>query len=337
MNQQEDRDDFQETTPIGTVYVDGAAVENGEVDLNTAVTHLKGIESTLKYYLGKDNPDLVGRKYSIDARVRSGSLVTDIVGIAFATGVSVGLSSYAKTAGEQLAKNDVGSKTSADLVKNAMSNAKSTIKIAKHFGFMLAGKNFKHNEAEAISAEEIVLKNASGETITVTKEELERYRNTPKNQLRDMMSILTRGTALYFNDKPIGGKDAIPPDAEVVSFKEKKVFDDRDEKYEEKIIFPELTQDMRVTLEGELTRANGRSNTLGISYENRILTCIPTDTATIKELRTMLMDKVRIDAIVERRSTVKDAVGQLKKPKLRIIYAERIEDGEDQTSLFDNQ
>ncbi len=338
MDKQDSKNTEDEVRPVGTVYITGDSVENGEVDLGKTIKYLRGFESALKYYIGKEKPELVGRNFSIDVRVRPGSLITDVIGLVIGTGAIVGtiaMGAYAKTAAEQLAKNDMEGKTSEDLIRDAIGSIKSTIKIAKHYGFMLVGRSVKQEQAKAISADEIILTNSRGKEMTVTKSEFDQYRNTPKNELRDMMALVDKGTRLYIDDKPIVTDD-ISPDAESVDFIQKRVFDDRDDDQNDRVIFPELVQDMKVTLEGELTRGNGRSNTLGFSYDGRILKCIPGDGGSIKSMRNMLFGQVRIEAIVDRRSTAKGSHATLKKPILRIVKAESLElsENEIQQDLF---
>ena len=95
------------------------------------------------------------------------------------------------------------------------------------------------------------------------------------------MSLVDEGTQIYIDDKPID-KDSIPDDAVTINFMEKRIFDDKDESIDDSIIFPELMQDSVVTLEGELTRGNGITNTLGFSYCGRILKCIPYGDDSVK-------------------------------------------------------
>ena len=339
MDKQDSKNIEDGVRPVGTVYITGDSVENGEVDLGKTITYLRGLESALKYYIGKEKPELVGRNYSIDVRVRPGSLVTEVIGLVVGAGAlvgGVGIGAYVKTAAEQLAKNDMEGKTSAELAKDAVSSLKSTIRIAKHYGFMLVGRSVKQDQARAVSADEIILINSHGQEMTVTKREFDQYRITPKNELRNMMALVDKDTKLYIDDKPIDN-EAVSPDAVSVDFIQKRVFDDRDDNQDERVIFPELTQDMRVTLEGELTRGNGRSNTLGFSYDGRILKCIPGDGSSIKSMRNMLFGQVRIEAIVDRRSAAKGSTAILKKPILRIISVESLEEtshDEAQAELF---
>jgi hypothetical protein len=221
-----------------------------------------------------------------------------------------------------LAKNDTNGKTSADVAKSAVSMLKVVLRIAKHFGTM-AKRTFTHEEAHVIDNTRVELVNTKGQKITVTPEELEIYRNTPPTRLRQIVSMVSRGTTLYVDDKPIE-PGTIPLSAEAVSYKERRVFDDRDEVQTERLLYPELAQDMFVTLEGELTRGNARAGTLGFSYNNHILKAIP-PAGDVKAVRDTLFGLVKIEAYVDRRSTAKGSHAVLKKPILRIINIEAIE------------
>lgn len=319
--------------PAGAVYFTGASVKDGRVDLEKTVRYLKGLEKALKYHINKVNPDFAAQNYSVEVRLRPGSLVTDIMSLVVASGavgaVSVGLGAYLKGAGEQLGKNDVGESTSKEVAKDALSAMMTTMKIAKHRGSMMLGKAFKPEETKVIDAENIILVNSKGQELRVTKAQLDLYRETPKNEFRDMTSLIDRDTSMYIGNEPLD-QGEIPASAVSINFSEKYVFDDRDDEVDSKLIFPELTQDAVVTLEGELTRGNGRSNTLGFSYSGRILKCVPYGTDSVKDMRDMLFGFVRIKARVDRRSTAKGSEAILIKPFLRIMEIEKLEDEQDE-------
>lgn len=322
--------------PIGAVYFTGSSVKDGRVDLSKTARYLNGLEKALKYHINKSDSQATGTNTSIEVRLRPGSLVTEILGLVLTTGfvgpLAVGAGTYLKTAAEQLAKNDIGDSTTRDVAKKAIASMVSTMKIAKHLGSMMHNKAFKPEEAKAIDLDHIILINSRGEDLTVTKAELEQYRDTPKNEYRDMVSLVDKGTSMYIGDEPID-KDHIPDSAVSIDFKDKRVFDDRDQQLDSKLIFPELVQDDRVSLEGELTRGNGRSNTLGFSYSGRILKCIPYGSDSVKDMRDMLFGYVRIEARVDRRSTAKGSEAILKKPVLRIMSVEKIEENEDDSQI----
>jgi len=326
-----DEENSVDTTPVGTVYVTGSSVDKGQVDLEKTVQYLKGLEKALKFFITKTSPEIAQSSYSIEVRIRPGSLITDIIAIGFWAGVgvaTVGFGAYVKTAAEQMAKNDVGEKTTKDIAKNALRAMKAVVRLAKHRESMMTGHIFKPSETKVINADNIIIINGRGEKLTVTKSELELYRDTPKNEFRDMMSLVDEGTQIYIDDKPID-KDSIPDDAVTINFMEKRIFDDKDESIDDSIIFPELMQDSVVTLEGELTRGNGITNTLGFSYCGRILKCIPYGDDSVKSYRDMLFGYVKVKAVVDRRSTTKGSVAILKKPVLRIMKIEKIEENED--------
>jgi hypothetical protein len=326
--------------PVGSVYFTGASVKDGRVDLNKTVRYLNGLEKALTYHIGKSDSQATGANASIEVRLKPGSLVTEILGLVMTTGVvgplAIGAGAYLKTAGDQLAKNDVGDMTTKDIAKKAIASMVSTMKIAKHLGTMMHNRTFKPEEAKAIDFDNIILTNSRGEQITVTKAELEQYRETPKSEYRDMVSLVDKGTSMYIGNEPID-KNNIPDSAISIDFKDKRVFDDRDQQEDIKLIFPELAQDDIVILEGELTRGNGRSNTLGFSYGGRILKCIPYGSDSVKSMRDMLFGDVQLEARVDRRSTAKGSEAILKKPILRIISVEKIaeeDEGEVQVDLL---
>lgn len=319
--------------PVGAVYFTGSSVKDGRVDLAKTAKYLNGLEKALKYHINKSDSQATSTNTSIEVRLRPGSLITEILGLVATTGVVAPVATYLTTAAVQLAKNDIGDSTSKDVAKKAIGAMVSTMRIAKHLGTMMHNKAFKPEEAKAIDSNNIILTNSKGEKLTVTKAELDQYRETPKNEYRDIMTLIDKETSMYIGDEPID-KDNIPDSAVSIDFIDKRVFDDRDQQVDSKLIFPELVQDDIVTIDGELTRGNGRSNTLGFSYSGRILKCIPYGSDSVKSMRDLLFGYVRLQARVDRRSTAKGSEAILKKPVLRIINVEKInEDEEDDVQI----
>lgn len=349
MAEKSKQEESMDTPPVGVVYLKGASVENGVVDLSRTVEYLTGLEKALKFYIDREDVSVKKGNYNVQVKLRPGSLITDIIdltsnhgllGIAAVAGiavVSVGAGAYLKSAMGELGKNDVGDKSTKEIVGNAVSKMSTTLRIALHRGSMMIGKTLKPEETKVISAEEIILINKKGEELKVTKEELDTYRDTPKYKFREMMSLVDVNTKMYIGDSTID-PDNIPSDTLLITYKDKPVFDDRDIKQDDTLIFPELLQGAEVELEGELTRGNGKTNTLGFSYSGRILKCVLYN-EDVKSVRNMLFGYVKITAVVERRPTAKNVTGVLKKPYLRIKTIESISDNEDdnlaQPTLFD--
>lgn len=71
-----DEENSVDTTPVGTVYVTGSSVDKGQVDLEKTVQYLKGLEKALKFFIAKTSPEIAQSSYSIEVRIRPGSLVT---------------------------------------------------------------------------------------------------------------------------------------------------------------------------------------------------------------------------------------------------------------------
>ena len=133
-------------SPVGTVYFTGDAVINGQVDLEKTIRYLRGLERALQYYAAKVDPEIVRANYKIEVRIRPGSLVTDVLAITSGIGLTgvltVGAGAYLKAVGDQLGKNDIGTKTSRDVAKSALAAMTATMKIAKHRGTMMLGRSY---------------------------------------------------------------------------------------------------------------------------------------------------------------------------------------------------
>lgn len=312
-------------TQSATIKLVGKGVDGGEIALNELKKFLDGIEKSTKYYIGTQDSEFAKHDYTLNVAIESGSIIVTLLEIA---GVTIGtafLAPYAKAAGQQLAKNDIGDKTTRDVVVIAVKRMKKTIQIAKHLGTM--GKH-SFPEAQVKFKEKIIIPNEKGEKLEVTKDELDIYSRTPKDLFKNMVSPVTQDIALSISDTPAD----TDVDSVKITARDKMYFAASDDEADE-IVLPELQSGEFVTLHGELTRANTRTGTLGFAYKNHILTSTLIGT-TIQENKEALFDKkVEIDAIVTRQPKKLDAEDDLSRPKLE-IKAVRIIENEDENQII---
>lgn len=309
-----------------TIKLKGRGVSDGIIPIAELKTFLDGIEKSAKYFMNSTDSTLTNNEYSIEVTVQPGSVIVTIIGI-----VGVGVATnyaipYIKTAAEQIAKNDIGDKTSKDIILLGMKRMRKTIQIAKHVGGM--GKR-SFPEAKVKFKEQIVLPNEKGEKLEVTKEELDLYSRTPRDLFKNLVMPVKDNVALFIDDGQ-GTEDR--PKPEKIDNSQKQYFSVYESEAEE-MILPELQSGEFVTLQGELTRANTRTGTLGFAYKNHILTSTLVGT-TIQDNKVALFDKeVEIDAIVTRQQKRLDAEDDLKRPKLEIRTVRVLGEAQDQKQL----
>ncbi len=152
------------------------------------------------------------------------------------------------------------------------------IKIASHLGRM-GIKKFENAELRKIWDEDyVVILNDLWERLKVPRKYLEEYSKCPEKILSKNAYIIEENrefTVGFFQET--GDKLEVSINS-----------GDRDIFYyesEDDILFPELEHWKYVELEGEITRWNEKTNTIGLQYQKHILTCKPMswNIATFKE------------------------------------------------------
>ena len=315
-----------ELAKYSCIKLEGTRVDRGNITISDIQDVLAGIEHAAKYFISTDYPDVKRDSYEIAVRVESGSLLVWIVGIAYGGGAAVATAfgiSYVSGVGSKLAENDIGEKTTADILRPVVKKMKSTVRIAKHLGGM--GKQQTFSEAKIISPDNIVLPNDKGEEIQVTKAELDVYARAPRDTFKKITSAVDAETSIGIYEP---GEIATPSKGAVIDAQSKTYFNS-DDADDNAVVFPELQHGERVTLHGSLCRANTNTGTLGFAYKGHTLTSYLYQ-MEIQNIKDSLFDKeVEVEAVVIRNQQKIDAEDELKRPKLEIRKITTIGDLED--------
>lgn len=308
------------------IKLEGTRVDRGNITIADLQDVLAGMEHAAKYFISTDYPDVKKDSYEIAVRVEPGSLLMWVVGIvctgggAVATAFGIG---YANGVAGKLAENDIGEKTTADILRPAVKKMKSTVRIAKHLGGM--GKQRTFPEAKIISPDNITLPNDKGEEIQVTKAELDAYARAPRDTFKKMASAVDAETSLGIYEP---GEITTPDKAAIIDALSKVYFNSVDTD-DNCVIFPELQHGEYIKLRGSLCRANTNTGTLGFAYGGHTLTSY-LHQMEIQNIKDSLFDKeVEIEATVIRTQQKMDAEDELKRPKLEIHKITTIGDLED--------
>lgn len=267
-----ERDGIEE---IGFLKYQGDDVPNGVIDAASAGSALIGLDEAVRFFNERQSPELAKVDYQIPVKIQEGSWVALILAgigalsVAFAFG-------YAKKAGEKLAENDVGEKTSAEILKKSMSAIQSLIKLIKH-----TGRNKDWN-TESIDWKDnnstIGIQNDRGEYVYIPYEHFRWISEAPRRILFRLTDVVTENRRLTIGVKDESGFYEVS-----VSEVEKQLFTGSDlELIDEEFLFPELEHGKTVRLEGKLTRGNESSNSIGLEYQGHILNCIPEEGSIVR-------------------------------------------------------
>jgi hypothetical protein len=222
-----------------------------------------------------------------------------------------------------MAENDFKDIGLKDVFKKALSAIQWMIRIGKHMGDVtikkFEGVQFKDNNAL------IGIRNSQGEFLYVPKEFLEFYASASSVLLKKIAEVVEDERTLS-----VGIYDGNAVIEETVTRRHRQIFTNEVEEPGE-VLFPELEHGQTVILEGELTRGNEMSNTVGIGYQGHILTGIP-EVGSIVRFKSSLFLRCKVYGRVSR----EDEKGRLDARRPRIIFTkiEPLESDEDNYHLF---
>jgi hypothetical protein len=174
---------------------------------------------------------------------------------------------------------------------------------------------------------QVGITNEDGEVLFVPKHILELYVSTNPLLLKDMAENIQDGRSFA-----IGSVQADEVDEELVDLNDKYIFCNEDGEVEEDVLFPELVHGDYVVLEGEVTRENKTSNSMGFKYNDHILTAYP-DTGSIVRYKPLLFLRCRLFGTVNRI----DETGRIgaRRPKLYFSNLEPLEKDRDYSMVFE--
>lgn len=312
---------------IGYIKYDGELVKDGLMDARRQAKSLLAFDSAVRYFIAKQAPDFRNLDFEIPVRVRKGSweaLIPDTVGQWLQAGLGIVATAYFSKAAQKMAEKDFADYGFKDLFHSAIDAIKWFIRIGKHMG-SVAIREFK-NVKFSDDRMQIGIVNESGEVLYVPKPVFDLYVNTNPKLIEDLAANVQDGRNLV-----VGSVKNGVVDEEVIRPTEKSIFCDESDD-DEDVLFPELVHGDYVVLEGEVTRENKTSNSMGFKYNEHILTAYP-ETGSIVQYKPLLFLKCRLYAIVNRIDE-KGRIGA-RRPKLYFSNVEPIDEQVVNFSLFD--
>ena len=253
---------------LGSFKYEGQLVREGIIDARSGARALTGIDSSLKFFISQERPDLVGVQIPIPVKIEQGSwealIPTDIIGWIKGVG-GIAVSTYLINAAKKIAENDFKDKGIKDVAKGALHCVQWLIRIGKHLGH-LALRNLSKLKWDKEGF--VGLLNEKLEVLYVPIDIFKKLLACPKSILADLASVVEIERSLKIS---IFETDSVL--TVELSRRERHIFYDEADDLE--VLFPHLVHGQQVELTGVITRGNEMSNTMGFLHEGHILTCIP--------------------------------------------------------------
>ncbi len=316
----------QEEKYLGYLKYQGEMVDEGFMDARKSAQALLGFDEAVRFFVFQQAPDLRKTDFEFPVRVKKGSweiVIPELVELIKLAG-SVVVTAYGVKAAQKMAERDFEGIGLRGIFQKSLLAIQWVIKIGKHLGDLTLKKfesvKFKDNN------QLIGIKNSEGEFLYVPKEFLDFYvASNPRllgkiSELVEEQRVLSVG--VYQDGQLV---------EETVTRKYRSIFTHEEEEQEE-MLLPELEHGQEVVLEGEVTKGNEMSNTMGLSYQGHILTMLP-ESGSIVRFKPSLFLKCRVRGLISR----SDDKGKLdaKKPKIIFSHIEPIENDATQSSLFE--
>ncbi len=303
----------------GSFKYKGKLVEGGFIDARSAARALNGIDSALRYFISQDNAELGSIDFPLPVQTRKGSweahIPNDLFGWIKAAATIVG-TAYFTTVASKLAENGFKDETVASLTKKAMSRLVDLINIGKHVGHLSLEKikGLRWDKEEMVG-----IPNEDGRILYVPVSSWQKLMGCPPNLISGIVAVVDEQRTLT-----VGVKSGRTNIEATITKKERRIFVPEEED-EEPIVLPELTNGLKVKLEGVVSRENGRSKTLGFYYDGHVITCMPAS-GNIVPYKKHLFLRCRMHGIVTRLDEEGNIT--LKKPKIIFTDLEILSDKE---------
>jgi hypothetical protein len=303
---------------LGYIKYDGELVEHGLMDGRKQAQALIGYDAALRYFIGKQIPELRNLDFEIPIRIKKGSweaLIPETVAGWLQAGLGVVATAYFTKAAQKLAEKDFADFGITDIFKKSLEAIKWFVRIGSHVGNVTTRKfeKIKFSQDNLL----IGICNDKGEYLYVPKQFFDLYISSNPKLLEKIAENIVEGRGLK-----IGTFQGEFIDEVTIDISNKAIFC-KSEDDEDEMILPELVHGDTVVLEGEVTRENKTSNSMGFKYQDHIITSYP-ESGSIVPYKPILFLKCRLYGTVSRL----DDKGRVsaRRPKLFFSHIEPIQD-----------
>ena len=302
---------------VGYLKFYGKNIENGIIQADIAGQALIGFDECIRFFNKKQNPEIILYDYKIPVITEKGSWVVWVLG-SMAGMAGIFGTAYLKKAGEKMAEKDFQDIGFSDIFRKSLLALKNLVDLIKHKKGNINWENEDFHIEQKNDSFFVSIKNESGESILIPIEQLEWFKNIPKESLEKIVQGVMVGQSLS-----IGVRNENENfDSTSITNEEKSLFLSSEEDEQEEVIFPELVHGETTQLEGKLVRGNEKTNSLGFEYKGVILNCHPTK-GSIRQYKSSLFLKCKIDCYINRHE--KSDLILDKKPTLHIERVEPLE------------
>ena len=310
---------------IGYLKYSGKLVGDGYFDAKKAAQALVGFDGALRYFVLKQNPNLSDLSFEIPVKIQTGSwqaLIPSNIGEWILAGVGISATKYASTALKKMAENDFKNIGFKSVFQKSIKGMQWVIQIGKHLGNITQ----KQIEKPKFSQNSTVvgIPNSSGQYLNVPKEFLDWYSEFPPKLLSELARLIEVERELSIGINENGKVSEVK-----ITVNEKYYFTFADDASD--VVFPQFTHGQKVELEGEVTRGNEITNSIGFKYEEHILSCRPKE-GNIVAHKEALFRKCRITGVIDRTDEL--GVVAAKKPKIVFSKITPIDKKNDGPTLF---
>jgi hypothetical protein len=300
------------------------------MDARKSAQALLGFDESVRFFVGYQDRRLKDIDYEMPVRIRQGSweaLIPATIGHWVMTAGGLGATAYAVKAAQKMADHDFHDVGLGVVFQKALRGMQWTVRIGKHLGDITVRTfydvRWRRNNSE------VGIIGPEGTYLYVPKEYLEMYIASSPNLLAKIAALVEeeRTLAIGVLDESGGAHEEKLPN------RFKRIFAP-DLEGDEELLFPELEHGMPVALEGDVTRGNETSNTLGFKYRDHILTCHPVE-GSIVRFKSALFRRGRIHGTITRL----DDFGRIaaRKPRIEFTKIESFEDHNGNLDLFPSE
>lgn len=308
---------------VGYLKYSGNSVEGGYLDARKAAKALVSFDEAVRFFVKEDLSELSNSDFEIPVRIQRGSweaLIPDTVGKWVIASTGVAATTYITTAAKKLAENDFKDVSITKAFQKALVCIQWFIKIGKHLG-TVTQKRFVNIRWQNDN-KEVGIPNNNNEYLFVPSGMVNLFVVCKPEIIEGLADLIEEDRELV-----IGVYDAGKMLETSVGIEHKHIF--APPKDVEEILFPELEHGQNVELEGDVTRGNENSNTLGFRYNDHILTCYPSNGSIVK-FKNALFLRSKVRGQISR----SDKFGNITEPRPKIIFYDITPVEEDQNGAL---
>ncbi len=268
---------------LGSFKYSGKLVEDGYLDARKSAEALLGLDEAIRYFIGFTSPDFKNIDFEIPVKIRKGSweaLIPETIGGWVQAGIGVVGTAYFTKAAQKMAEKDFFDLGLKDVFIKSIIGIQWLIRIGKHLGG-LDQKVFEKLKLRENNSE-IGIPNKKNKYLYVPKEYFDFYLSCRPNILSKIASVVEEDRILKVGVYRDGKLQE-----EIISNKAKGIFTTIDD--DEDVLFPELVHGEEVELEGEITRGNETTNSMGFRYSGHILTIYPVSGSIVRYKPTLYL------------------------------------------------